>query len=357
MPDRITRSRCVPVDQRLDQVINVVENIVDNGLTYTAGCGIEIVDTEISAAVDGVTVICEDGVLKSVAASDLTAGCGIDITGGEVSVTTDGTSIDCVGGNLTVIAYAFGKIVIADSPDVDADQVVDTLTLVADFGINISAAGDTITFAVDVSDVAQAAFTTIVVSGQSSVLADSPIDILTLVAGPGHTITTDAGNDTITHKADVHDASHVGLVDPTTGDDSTADDAQIGILWHEIQDYTVGRNLLLGHLEDDAAKPVVQYKTTEDWLERLEDYDAIDRMVIGNDPDGTGVENDENVKWIPSPQKVIWGIDPDGGHTITTVGTTMTVTLKALKHTFDAVNWVSSVAEDIEITYTGTECP
>lgn len=156
--------------------------------------------------------------------------------------------------------------------------------------------------------------------------------------------------------ADPHDASHVGLVDPTTGDDSTADDAQIGILWHEIQSFDNGRNQLYGHIADDPDKPKVTAKMTEDWLELLEDYSEVDRMVIGSDPDAAEEEGDEKVKWIPSPQKVLWCIDPDGGHTITTTGTTLTLTLKVTKYTFDAVNFVSAVDADVEIEYTGTEC-
>jgi len=264
MTDRITRSRCVDPHVRLDQVINVVENIVDNGLTYTAGCGIEIVDTEISAAVDGVTVICEDGVLKSVAASDLTAGCGIDITGGEVSVTTDGTSIDCVGGNLTVIAYAFGKIVIAGSSDVDADQVVDTLTLVAGANMTITATGDTIT------------------------LASSYVDTdTTYTAGAGINL----GG--IKFSADPNDASHVGLVDPTTGNDSTADDAQIGILWHEIANYDSAKNMLIGHAAGDTTKPVIEYKTVVDWLETLPDWSSTIPLVLIGDGGNDGNE----IRW------------------------------------------------------------
>jgi plastocyanin len=41
-------------------------------------------------------------------------------------------------------------------------------------------------------------FTTIAVSGQSNVVADSPTDTLTLAAGTGISITTDAGTDTVT---------------------------------------------------------------------------------------------------------------------------------------------------------------
>jgi hypothetical protein len=41
-------------------------------------------------------------------------------------------------------------------------------------------------------------FATIVVSGQSDVVADSSTDTLTLVAGTNVTITTNAGTDTVT---------------------------------------------------------------------------------------------------------------------------------------------------------------
>lgn len=41
-------------------------------------------------------------------------------------------------------------------------------------------------------------FTTIAIAGQSNVVADSPTDTLTLVAGSNITLTTNAGTDTIT---------------------------------------------------------------------------------------------------------------------------------------------------------------
>tara|TARA_B100001146_G_C16003126_1_gene357597 strand:- start:193 stop:624 length:432 start_codon:yes stop_codon:yes gene_type:complete len=44
----------------------------------------------------------------------------------------------------------------------------------------------------------QDVFNTVVVSGQSNVVADSTTDTMTFVAGTGMTITTDAGTDTIT---------------------------------------------------------------------------------------------------------------------------------------------------------------
>lgn len=330
MPDRVTAARCIPVDQRIDLLVNTVNNIIaDGGASYDAGCGIDataLAGGTIQAAVDGVSVICEDGVLKAVAASDLTAGCGIDITGGEVSAAVDGTTIDCVGGNLVVIAFAFGTIAVSGQADVDATTVSDTATFVAGANMTITTSGKNVTFA-------------------------STDTNTTYTAGAGINLT---GTKFV---ADPNDASHVGLVDPTTGDDSTADDAQIGILWHEIEDFADGRNQLYGHEADDATKPKVIAKTTEDWLELLEDYSGATSMVIGNDGSAEGIEGDEQVKWIPSPQKVIWGIDPDGGHTIEASGTTLTLTLKVTKYTFDAVNFVSAVDEDVEIAYTGgTEC-
>lgn len=47
----------------------------------------------------------------------------------------------------------------------------------------------------------QNVFSTIAVSGQTSVAADSTTDTLTLAAGSGITITTDAASDTITFAA------------------------------------------------------------------------------------------------------------------------------------------------------------
>jgi hypothetical protein len=79
-------------------------------------------------------------------------------------------------------------------------------------------------------------------------------------------------------------------------------------------------------------------------------------MVVYNDSTNAGTEGDERVRWVESPQKVIWGLDPDGGHTITTSGTTLTLTLKVTKYTFDAVNFVSAVDADVTVTYEGTEC-
>lgn len=311
----------------------------------------------------------EEGVLVLSSGTANFVGSGVTVT--DVAGTA---TITITGGGGGSVTEAFKTIAVAGQSDVVADSATDTLTL-SGTGITITtnAGTDTINFANDAL-----AFKTISVSGQSDVVADALADTLTLVAGSNVTITTNAGSDSITIAstdtnttyiagagvnlsgtkfiADPNTASHVGLVDPATGDDSSADDAQIGILWHEIEGFDDGRNQIQGHVADDATKPKTTLKTTEDWLELLENYSGATSMVIGNDGSADGIEGDENVKWIPSPQKVIWGIDPDGGHTLTSTGTTLTLTLKVTKYTFDAVNFVSAVDEDVEIDYTGTEC-
>jgi hypothetical protein len=72
------------------------------------------------------------------------------------------------------------------------------------------------------TDYTNAAFSTISVSGQSDVVADSPADTLTLAAGSNITITTNAGTDTITIAA----AAGGGTVDTVVGtaDRITVDD-------------------------------------------------------------------------------------------------------------------------------------
>lgn len=84
-------------------------------------------------------------------------------------------------------------------------------------------------------------------------------------------------------------------------------------------------------------------------------YSPGEDIVLGHLANETEA-GQQKVQWLPAPQKVIWGIDPDGGHTITTSGTTLTLTLKVTKYTFGAVNFVSAVDEDVVVTYTGTSC-
>ena len=79
-----------------------------------------------------------------------------------------------------------------------SDSSTDDVTIAAGSNISISETGDTITIASTASGSVTEAFKTIAIAGQSSVVADGAADTLTLAAGSNITLTTNAGNDTIT---------------------------------------------------------------------------------------------------------------------------------------------------------------
>jgi hypothetical protein len=95
---------------------------------------------------------------------------------------------------------SFATIAVAGQSSVVADSATDTLTLVAGSNITITtnAGTDTITIAAAGGGTASDSFATIAVAGQSNVVADSATDTLTIAAGTGISITTDAGTDTVT---------------------------------------------------------------------------------------------------------------------------------------------------------------
>jgi hypothetical protein len=93
---------------------------------------------------------------------------------------------------------SFATISVAGQSNVVADSATDTLTLVAGTGITITtdASADSIT--ITNSAVAANTFTTVAVSGQNNVVADSLSDTLTFAAGTGISILTNADTDTVT---------------------------------------------------------------------------------------------------------------------------------------------------------------
>ena len=93
--------------------------------------------------------------------------------------------------------FTFKTIVVSGQSNVVADTLTDTLTFVAGTGITITtdATADSVTITGSNN------FGTVAVSGQSNVVADTVNYTLTLVAGTNVTITTDAGADSVTINA------------------------------------------------------------------------------------------------------------------------------------------------------------
>ncbi len=105
------------------------------------------------------------------------------------------------GGGGEVNQNAFSNIAVSGQSTVEADTKTDTLNLVAGSNMTITtnASGDSITFAsTGGGGGSQNVFSTIAVSGQNNVVADSTTDTLTLVAGSNMTITTNSSGDSIT---------------------------------------------------------------------------------------------------------------------------------------------------------------
>jgi len=160
-------------------------------------------------AVSGANLTALPATLPAASGVNLTALNATQLTSGTVPVlrlgasgTRDATTYlrgdntwATVAGGGGAASDSFATIAVAGQSSVVADSATDTLTLIAGTGITITtdASTDTITFTN-----AQNTFSTVAVSGYSDVVADSATDTLTIAAGTGISITTDAGTDTVT---------------------------------------------------------------------------------------------------------------------------------------------------------------
>ena len=95
---------------------------------------------------------------------------------------------------------SFTTISVSGQSNVVADSSTDTLTLIAGTGMSITtdASTDEITFTSTATGTVTETFKTFAVSGQNSIVADGATDTFTFVAGSGITLTTDDSTDSLT---------------------------------------------------------------------------------------------------------------------------------------------------------------
>ena len=145
---------------------------------------------------------------------------GIKIGSG---LSIDGNGVVTASGGGGGSQNLFSTIAVSGQSSVVADSTSDTLSLVAGTNMQITtnASGDSITFAsTGGGGGSQNVFSTIAVSGQNNVVADSTTDTLTLVAGSNMTITTNDSSDTITF-ASTGGSGSLALNDLTNVDATT----------------------------------------------------------------------------------------------------------------------------------------
>jgi len=208
-----------------DQAEDILTLVAGTGITITTDDTTDEITIENSQVTETFKTISVSGQSDVVADSSsdtltLVGGTGIAIT---TNPNTDEITIQTVGGGGGSAQNLFDKVAVSGQNTIHADNVADTLTFVAGTGMTITTddINDRVIFTASATG-SQNVFDKIAVSGQTTVEADSSTDTLTLVAGTGITITTDATTDeiTITGVAQYGDTdvdAHLNLSTASTG--------------------------------------------------------------------------------------------------------------------------------------------
>lgn len=178
--------------------------------------------TQIGNTIDGITPVTSFAAIAGAQDIDVTGyavittgSADLNLTPDTGHVVIDGVQFPNSAGTTgqvlalsspTVAAWTNGGVTNLDAiPDVDITSVSNGQYLKYNSGtgnwVNGSLSGNISSFTNDsgyLTSGTQSAFTTIAVSGQSNVVADSNADTLTLVAGTGITLTTDNTADSVT---------------------------------------------------------------------------------------------------------------------------------------------------------------
>ena len=182
----------------------------NNTLTITGGAGI---DTTIGGTKE-VTVALNTEAVQDIVGAMFSSNTETNITA--TYQDSDGT-IDLVSSGS--VTETFKTIAVSGQNPVVADSATDTLTFAAGANITLTTNDSTDTVTISATGGAANAFSTLAVAGQSNVVADATTDTLTLVAGTGMTLTTDASADSITFTS----AASGGGTMPFTAFDGSTD--------------------------------------------------------------------------------------------------------------------------------------
>jgi Fe-S cluster assembly iron-binding protein IscA len=178
---------------RTGDKITFTNTVTDTDTVLTAEQVEDIVGAMVSSNSEtGITVTYDDTNGKI----DFT----VDSQTDENFTTTLKTKLDGIAAGAEVNQNAFSTIAVSGQTSVNSDSNTDTLNLAAGTGITLTtdAGTDTVTITSTATGSVTEAFKTISVSGEDDVVADGATDTLTLAAGDNITLTTDAATDTIT---------------------------------------------------------------------------------------------------------------------------------------------------------------
>ena len=197
---------------------SVVADSVTDTLTLVAGTGLSITTNAGTDTITLTNTVTDTNTTYAVSAETGTGGANLRLTGsdaatdnvliaGGTNVTVNRTDANTITINSsftdTNTTYSISAETNAAGADIrltGSDAATDNLTIAAGTNVTVTRTdANTITIASTASGgVTSDSFATIAVAGQSSVVADNATDTLTLVAGTGISITTNATTDTVT---------------------------------------------------------------------------------------------------------------------------------------------------------------
>ena len=148
---------------------------------------------------------------------------GATFTNNNTTWQYDGTAWNIVTSSSPVnIPNSFTSVAVSGQNTLAADAAEDTLTLVAGENITITtdSAADSVTITSTAAGIGgeanQNAFSSIAVTGQTTIAADTTTDTVNFAAGTGITITTDALSDTVTITNSTSSSAFSALSDTAT---------------------------------------------------------------------------------------------------------------------------------------------